>query len=681
MSLKRTFPSAFQEGLPISSGGYESGGSSALRHELVGGAKLPNTRTSCLHESSRFCRASPAPTSGHWGLLMSSMKLLRIWQISAVLSGLLAVGLIVVSIAYAPRALWVGAQGFLKYDYEEAAFHGMAAQRVVKLPRGTPLIAAGVVPGDLIVDPPRGVMTIGETVTLRVAHNTKLRTISVAAVSNERYANPTAVVLFLATASLLVALAILITTRRRGDLSALVIAVGSCLAAISLVPNTLPPHRLVGLLDLSYEWLGMLFFPFMSYAALMFDGGYRSSLRRWILCSIVCFCGAWAACVFINAPYYLGEVWFPPSWMNGMRTAFRLAAVTLCLAAFVDTWRHVDAGSRAKLRWLFTSAGLVFFTFILSVAHGVGLFGFTQAVQIRIDVAAGALLSSAAIVLTYAVLRHRVIDLGFVIGRALVFTIVTGSLLVCFGVAEWLTAQFIHFEAREKNVMLEGAIALGIYLSFHRVRHWVERAVERVFFNTWHLKEAALKHFLARPPHFVEPDSLADAFLEAINAFTSGAGSALYQRDEAGHFVMERSTLVGLPAMLEAETGLIVELEKFRLPVHLGVGVSMPPVAMAFPLLRRSELFGALVVGAKLGGEAYRPDEVDNLAHAAQQLGLDLHALRVEQLERRARELEQENARLREQLQSLFRNRPQDATSLGLLDYTVDGVASDPASP
>src|ERR1700728_4072532 len=112
---------------------------------------------------------------------MSSVKLLRVWQSSAVLSVVLAAALLVVGIAFAPRALLVGAQGFLKYDYQEAAYHGVAAQRLIRLPPATPLIAAGLAPGDLILDPPRGVMAIGATVTLRVVHKARLRTINVVA--------------------------------------------------------------------------------------------------------------------------------------------------------------------------------------------------------------------------------------------------------------------------------------------------------------------------------------------------------------------------------------------------------------------------------------------------------------------------------------------------------------------
>jgi hypothetical protein len=71
-------------------------------------------------------------------------------------------------------------------------------------------------------------------------------------------------------------------------------------------------------------------------------------------------------------------------------------------------------------------------------------------------------------------------------------------------------------------------------------------------------------------------------------------------------------------------------------------------------MLHRSVLLGLVVLGPKPGGTTYRPDEVEVLAYAARHVGLDLHALRVEQLESEraeltetVRRLESEVARLR----------------------------------
>jgi len=406
--------------------------------------------------------------------------------------------------------------------------------------------------------------------------------------------------------------------------------------------------------DLTKEWLGMLFFPFMAYAALNFDGGYFGVGRRVNLVLIGGFRAAWAARVGLITPYYLGRALLPPALMNGLVTWFRLAAVSLCLLAFVDTWRHVNAGSRARLRWMFMSAGGVLFTFCLSVAHGLGAFGFTQAAQIRVDTAAAILLSSAVVLLAYAVLRHRVIDLGFAVSRALVFAIVSGLLLTSFGVTEWLAEHMMHFEAREKSEILDAAIALGIFLIFHRVWHWVRHAVERVFFRAWHLKQETLRQFSAQASHFLVAGDSLEPFLRSVDTFTSSSGSALYLKDETGRFTLATSTLSGLSEHLQAASDVLLRRARDWGPINLDDPAPTPSAAMAFPLQHRSALVGLLLVGPKPGREDYRPDEIDSLAHAVEIVRMELHARAMEQLERRSRELALENARLHTRLEALM---------------------------
>ncbi|HXZ69116.1 MAG TPA: GAF domain-containing protein [Alphaproteobacteria bacterium] len=82
---------------------------------------------------------------------------------------------------------------------------------------------------------------------------------------------------------------------------------------------------------------------------------------------------------------------------------------------------------------------------------------------------------------------------------------------------------------------------------------------------------------------------------------------------------------------------------------------------MAFPILHRSDLIGALLVGDKRARQVYRPDEINNLARAANQVGLELHTLRVEMLEQREKELSQQVAILKDELKALFVAGPREA--------------------
>jgi hypothetical protein len=114
--------------------------------------------------------------------------------------------------------------------------------------------------------------------------------------------------------------------------------------------------------------------------------------------------------------------------------------------------------------------------------------------------------------LSYAVLRYRVFNFGFAINRAVIYSVTSILLLVSFGIIEWLSEHVLHFESREKNMLLDGGIALAVFLGFHRVRQVVERFIERALFYPWHHNEQALRQFVRRAAHIISPETLLTAF-------------------------------------------------------------------------------------------------------------------------------------------------------------------------
>lgn len=582
---------------------------------------------------------------------MGSESLLRLWRIATFVLGLLAVALLAVGLAYAPRIVVPGAEGFLGYGAVAAAFDGKSAHQITSFDPESPLPAAGVALGDLIVDPPRGRLLAGETVELHIAHHGSVRTIEVRAAHIERLAIPIENALDFGLSIFVVVLASIIAMRRRRDSGALVLAILFFLGAIGFLPIVFPSGRLAGAIDVLQGTCLLSTMPLLAYFSLIFEGGYRSVARPWILRTIAGLGVAVGAAVVLSAPYYFGRVWFAPGFLfTVVRPTLLFAGVVLCVVAFTDTWRHVETERRERLRWLFVGFALTLANFCTIAAFSYGAFGYASTTALVLNVVSDTGIAITLLILTYAILRHRVIDVGFVINRALVFAAFTGLLLVSFGIVEWLVDHFVRFENRESSALLDGIIALALFLTFHRVRHWIETLVERVFFRSWHLREAALDRFLETAPHFSEPEALTRALLNAVDTYAHCRGSGIYHRDDTGRYRLEESTLDTLPRELGADAEVVVEMKTFRRPVHLGGGLALASATFALPMVRRSELVGLLAVGAKIEREVYRPDEIENLARAARQVGFDLYALRLEHLEQRRRELEQQNAALRQAL-------------------------------
>lgn len=239
----------------------------------------------------------------------------------------------------------------------------------------------------------------------------------------------------------------------------------------------------------------------------------------------------------------------------------------------------------------------------------------------------------------YAVLRDKVIDLGFVVNRAVVYGVISAILLVAFGITEWAIEHFIPIESREKSALIDAAIALGIYLVFHRVRDAVERFIERLFFHKWHANEEALRRFVREADFVNAPEALLTAFAGELTRFTLGATCTLYLRG-GDSFVARGGESV------DDNDAAVVAMRARHNAVEPGTLPSSLPAALALPMSHRGVLFGFAALSARPDGASYRPDETEVLNWATHQIGLDYHALKVEALEGEAAALREQNAAL-----------------------------------
>jgi uncharacterized membrane protein len=233
---------------------------------------------------------------------------------------------------------------------------------------------------------------------------------------------------------------------------------------------------------------------------------------------------------------------------------------------------------------------------------------------------------------SYAVLRHRVVDLGFVINRTIVYGGVSVVLLSAFGLAEWVVEHVLKPEGRGASAVLDAAIAVGIYLAFHRVRDFVERNLEAVFFRRWHDNEKRLNRFVSDAGFIADPDNLKAAFLAELKRFTEGAQAALYlERSDAGYRSFEPSG--AFPAAIGLDDPIVVALRARRTGIEPGGTATRIAAAHALPMLHRHDLLGFVLLGHKPDGADFRPDELDALSDATHKIGLDLQSLRIDVLD------------------------------------------------
>jgi len=326
----------------------------------------------------------------------------------------------------------------------------------------------------------------------------------------------------------------------------------------------------------------------------------------------------------------------------------------LTLVSLWDGWRAGSGETRQRYAWLLGCIGAAaLFTFLHNTQKFIGaLPGMEQAWKTIFPAYEVALLAME-IGIAYAILRLRVFNFGFAVNRTIFYTLSSLLMLVSFGIIEWLAEHLLQFEDREASVLLDGAVALSVYLAFHRIRHVFDHWLERLFFHRWHANEERLRHFVRHAAHITTQPALLAATREELQRFSGGAHCAIYLRQADGHYgdaldavhTMDANDRLCI-ALRAEQTALLMDEQH---PAHAG--------QLALPMLHGRELDGYALLGCKPDGEQYRPDEIAVLNFAMHEIGLALYALRnemlMEELQRRTQRMAQDAIRLEEQQRSI----------------------------
>ena len=284
---------------------------------------------------------------------------------------------------------------------------------------------------------------------------------------------------------------------------------------------------------------------------------------------------------------------------------------------------------RTRLGFLAAALGLYFFG-----THGTGLIINMSGNDFSLGNPLAVLgLAASAVgvgVFLYAMLRHRVVDLGFAVNRTLVYGVLSTALLLAFFFLEWGAEQIVPAEMREASILMSAGIAFGLFVVFHKVRDWVEKGVETLFFRAWRDNDARLGRFLKDSAYVTRAEALNRIALAEFARYTGGAGIGIYRVDDDGAARLEAGD--GLPPSVGADHPAMVRLRADREALHDDLPQLLDAV-LVLPMILRTEVRGMVLIGPKPSGEDYRPDELEALATAAQRVGMDLHALEIDRLE------------------------------------------------
>ncbi|MGH8225117.1 MAG: GAF domain-containing protein, partial [Gammaproteobacteria bacterium] len=273
--------------------------------------------------------------------------------------------------------------------------------------------------------------------------------------------------------------------------------------------------------------------------------------------------------------------------------------------------------ARPRLRWMFWSAVVLVFGIYLS---NVPLFGYPGSLLIEILA-----YIIAFIGLLYSVLRHRVVDMTFVLNRAIVYSITLTIVVAIFMLLESFLEKLALSEGA--SFALELGVPLVIGFSLEAVRKRLERLGELLFFRRKFRNDAALRAFAHQCSYIENPDHLLEQTMRELLTHTDTPAVAIYWQEQEGYRRLAEGGAKCYPPHMDVDDRAIVALRAERKTTDLEeLGSALGADGLLMPMTIRGELLGAIVI-ANRPGEHYAPDDQELLEHLVHEVGSALHAL------------------------------------------------------
>ncbi len=201
------------------------------------------------------------------------------------------------------------------------------------------------------------------------------------------------------------------------------------------------------------------------------SGGFRAVILRTI--PYVAALGVAHSAVRLTAIMVYGAI--GPAVYTGLSLlwAYYILASIACLMIAL---RQAQGSERQRLLWLFFTFAVGFsgllITFVQLFFNTLTDYGDEAGVTVLL----------IPIGLAYVILRHRVLDITFVVNRAVVFAGVSIVVVGVFVVLEWFLGRYFLQTNHVTSTLVELGVALGLGFSIRYVHNRIDRFVDDVFF-------------------------------------------------------------------------------------------------------------------------------------------------------------------------------------------------------
>lgn len=313
---------------------------------------------------------------------------------------------------------------------------------------------------------------------------------------------------------------------------------------------------------------------------------------------------------------------FPVDAVNRTGSYVPLLFYAAGVAAFVERYVRTQGPDRVRIRWVGIAMAIGMSGNFLEALIEIGFPG-------SVSYATLSFLTSGLIVVPfavmYAVIRHHVIDVHFVVSHAIAYGAVTGALIAGFSVVDWFFTSRLSLAGVGAGVEILAAIVLGF--SMNGIHTRLERRVDQALFQRRYTAELRLREAATALPHARSRDAINVLLVDAPFQALDLTSAALFRRNEDGQFVREAAQGWSERALrrVARDDSLILHLESggdvVRLPAIGWAAKKLPsgdaqPV-MVVPISVRNELAAFVMYGPHRSGADIDPDEERSVVELA----------------------------------------------------------------
>ena len=182
--------------------------------------------------------------------------------------------------------------------------------------------------------------------------------------------------------------------------------------------------------------------------------------------------------------------------------------------------------SRVRLRWVI--AALLCFVVQIPIQAGLDAVGLSG----QLSYVVGSLFTTAGFaILAYAIVRHALFDIAFIINRAAIYAVLTGVVVAVFAALNWSVGTALRNTGLGIPVEVAFAGALGLTLNV--VYRRLDRLVERVFFRRRFEAQSRLSRVARALANVTEDRLIGEALVDEPYEAFDLAGAAFYRRGDA----------------------------------------------------------------------------------------------------------------------------------------------------